>query len=642
MKILRLSLKVKLFCIVILMIAFLIPVIAGTGYYYYSYIENANHLKSNINTIVKKILKNITTKNQLMLSTEKSKLAFKKEMKFIDIELKRISTHEINPKWKSNCRSLKKTFQKFQKSVFKISETYVQHDILKQSMTAQLKLIETTLNNMTTAINNKEELDYEKQKLVDIIRETRIIFLKLQNIQQQFFIKGEAKFLNQFKNYFSKKFQATITTLIMTISLIDDAELAESGNIISETRGTLISSMYKSQELFQKTRQTEQTLLKAGQTIMKSANMLLVQTDQFITDKKNEAVLSISVGIPGGCLLLFILFYITLIRIITQPISSIAGTMKNFDNDLTTRVTIVNKDEIGDLAHWFNGHIQNLHIIIQTIFDSITEVNSSAGEISTLVDEQVSFSSQLSSSIVEISSTMEEFSATATQIAEHTTSVVEIADSSLKDTKEGATAVENISEKMDTINEYGQNNLKAVIELGRKSKEITKVMELINNIANQTKLIAFNAALEASSAGDAGKRFSVVASEIRHLANNVMESTGEIEGKINEILETVNNMVIASENSSKVIHEGLEYSNQTAAMLKLIVEGAESTTNAAKQISLSTRQQQSASDQVVTALLEIEKGSKQGDESINRINLISSQLKDLSKGMLTLIKRFKL
>src|SRR5208282_1481072 len=163
-----------------------------------------------------------------------------------------------------------------------------------------------------------------------------------------------------------------------------------------------------------------------------------------------------------------------------------------------------------------------------------------------------------------------------------------------------------------------------------------------NSIADQTKLIAFNAALEASSAGEAGKRFGVVAVEIRRLADSVMESTGEIEGKINEIQEAINRLVIASEKGSKGIQEGMDYSDQTADLLFGIVDAAQTTTDAAKQISLSTQQQKTASSQVVVALREIVAGSSQSTDAINQISALTRKLSKLSDNLRETVAIFKL
>lgn len=207
--------------------------------------------------------------------------------------------------------------------------------------------------------------------------------------------------------------------------------------------------------------------------------------------------------------------------------------------------------------------------------------------------------------------------------------------------KKGANAVETVIMKMQEIQSDNSRSIDEIVSLGRKSKEITKIMELINKIADQTKLIAFNAALEASSAGESGKRFGVVAVEIRRLADNVMESTGEIEAKVNEIQEAIDRLVIASEKGAKGIQEGMDHSSEAAQILFGIVDAAQETTNAAKQISLSTQQQKTASDQVLAALREIATGAGQTAGSVNQISQTCTELAKLSHDMKEIIDGFK-
>jgi len=205
-------------------------------------------------------------------------------------------------------------------------------------------------------------------------------------------------------------------------------------------------------------------------------------------------------------ILMQILAFLLVNRFIAGPIEKITGILRNFDNDLTANVPVTTADEVGELARWFNEHIGRLHQIIGKVSGITEKIHTHTGAIALTMDQQSGFSTQLSSSVVEISSTMEEFTSTASQIAQHSQGVVERADKTLEDTKVGAAEVENLSFKVNDLSHNIQANLSEIVELGRKSKEINKVMEIINNIANQTKLIAFNAALEAASAGEAGKR----------------------------------------------------------------------------------------------------------------------------------------
>lgn len=331
-----------------------------------------------------------------------------------------------------------------------------------------------------------------------------------------------------------------------------------------------------------------------------------------------------------------------------NPLNSMIVTLKEItDNDkgttnLTCRLPVVGQDEIGDVSREVNSLLEKMHNVMAMVDGVSKRISSHTSTINETVTQHAGFASQLSSSVMEISSTMQEFSSTAVTIAQHSHSVADNADQSLLDINKSVRGMENLAIKMGEINQFNDANLREILELGRKSKEINRVMEIINNIASQTKLIAFNAALEAASAGEAGKRFSVVAVEIRRLADNVVESTAEIENRISEIMSAVDRIIFSSEKGSKNVQEGLEYSGQTLEMLGIVVNGAEKTNDAAKQISLSTNQQQIASSQVLTALQEIEEGTRYSTTSIQQISSISNDLTEISLEFEALMHRFRL
>ncbi|MBK5970711.1 MULTISPECIES: methyl-accepting chemotaxis protein [Thiorhodovibrio] len=248
---------------------------------------------------------------------------------------------------------------------------------------------------------------------------------------------------------------------------------------------------------------------------------------------------------------------------------------------------------------------------------------------------------EMSSSVAEITSTMEELSASSTQIADHSQAVVDVASRTLASSRAGTQAMHQLLARMAEIRTDNQKSLDEILALGQRSKEIGKFMDLIDAVADQTKLIAFNAALEASSAGDAGKRFSVVASEIRRLADSVSESTREIEGKMLDIQDTIARLVVTSEKSSTTIAAGLASSESTAAILDELEQAADQTTGAAQKISLSTQQQKTASAQVVQALHEIAEASTHTSSAVTGISEISATLLSMAQTLRALFKRFK-
>ncbi|MDP2785590.1 MAG: methyl-accepting chemotaxis protein [Sulfurimicrobium sp.] len=320
----------------------------------------------------------------------------------------------------------------------------------------------------------------------------------------------------------------------------------------------------------------------------------------------------------------------------------VAGVNSVAQGDLTVEIEIDGHDEIGELAAAAREMRQKLHDLASRVGAHATTVHGAAKEIVGAVESQAATSTEMSSSVAEITSTMEELSASSTQIAEHSKSVVDIANQTWENSKRGSEAMQMVLGRMGDIRNDNQNSLQEIVELGAKSKEISKVMEIINAIADQTKLIAFNAALEASSAGEAGKRFSVVASEIRRLADSVTDSTGEIEAKIQEIQDSISRLVITSEKGGSTIAAGMEASTRTAQNLGDLVNAASQTSSAAQQISLSTQQQKTASNQVVVALREIVTASSHTAQSIGRISFISNDMTVMSAQLSELVQQFKL
>lgn len=300
------------------------------------------------------------------------------------------------------------------------------------------------------------------------------------------------------------------------------------------------------------------------------------------------------------------------------------------------------QDEIGVLAGATNDMRLRLQALVSEVAMHATAVNEVAQEISAAVEHQAASSAEMSSSVAEITSTMEELSASSSEIAENSTAVVNMANQTLLNSRKGSEGVQTVLARMHDIRTDNQHNLDEIVDLGAKSKEIGKIMEIINTIADQTRLIAFNAALEASSAGEAGKRFSVVAAEIRRLADSVTDSTSEISSKVNEIQDSISRLVITSEKGAQVIASGILASGSASEKLSEIVTAATETSSAAQQISLSTQQQKTASSQVVVALREIVTANAYTAKSTARIVQIGKEMSRLSAELFNATRQFRL
>ena len=204
----------------------------------------------------------------------------------------------------------------------------------------------------------------------------------------------------------------------------------------------------------------------------------------------------------------------------------------------------------------------------------------------------------------------------------------------MRHAEEGRTAVTASVEAMDTIAGRVDQIAARALGLGEKSQEIGRILVVIDDLAEQTNLLALNAAIEAARAGEHGRGFAVVASEVRKLAERAQESTGQIQAIVAEIQAETNATIIASEEGSKEVRTGTELARGVVEALERISGMVDETTTAAKEISIATQQQRSASDQVVSAMTQVSDvsrqyavGSKQAAAAAAQLNVLAAELR---------------
>ncbi|MHB8740657.1 MAG: methyl-accepting chemotaxis protein, partial [Coriobacteriia bacterium] len=264
---------------------------------------------------------------------------------------------------------------------------------------------------------------------------------------------------------------------------------------------------------------------------------------------------------------------------------------------------------------------------IQMVGESVQLANA---EIASATEEQASGAAQQAAAVTETSATVEELAQTSSQIADNAAAVVRIAEKTLASAEEGMNAVASTAMGIEEIRETTMQSSDRILALGERSQEIGRVLSIIDEIAEQTKILALNAAIEAARAGEAGKGFSVVAEEIRKLADSVTESTQEIGRVVREIQASTSALIMQTEKAAKKVAEGQELAAHTAVALERIVVQVEQTTDSAKQISIATQQQRTASDQVVLSMREVALVSQHAAEASRRISAAIGELGRLS------------
>ena len=321
-------------------------------------------------------------------------------------------------------------------------------------------------------------------------------------------------------------------------------------------------------------------------------------------------------GVVGKVALVVAIFIATLIvlaivqsaigRRMMAPLAAVVDSIKRAcQSEIGHKVTADSTDEFGILSRSYNQLLDLIIYLLSQMQDSSSRLAGTSSEILSATEQQASGAAEQAASISETTATMEELAATYRQIAENANQVVKMAETSLGSAENGQQSVMSTLNSMEQIKARSQASAAKILQLGERSQQIGQVLVMINSIADQTKILALNAAIEAARAGEAGKGFSVVAVEIRKLAESVVQSTAEIEAIMTQIQGAANELVISTEQELKQVESGVGLAQSTGDSFEAILDTIEQTTSAAKEISAATQQQRSATEQVVKAMREV-------------------------------------
>ena len=375
-------------------------------------------------------------------------------------------------------------------------------------------------------------------------------------------------------------------------------------------------------------------------------------------DVQNYMTKLIVLGCLSGVILLAFSIYIVLSRVVIRPIKETTIMVKNIaegEGDLTKQLDVKSENEIGELAKWFNVFIENMRKIIHEVFLSASQLNDSSGSLASISEHMSNGASETSLKAQTVSAASEEMSANIVSVA----STIEQAATNMNMV---ATAAEEMTA---TINEIAQNTEKAtgithravdqaanaskqMDELGNAAQEIGKVIDTITEISEQVNLLALNATIEAARAGEAGKGFAVVANEIKELARQTADATGEIRQRVEGIQGSTENTVTEINNITQVVNEVNEIVSTIATAVE---EQSVTTREIAGNVNQASTGINEANENVAQSSRvssdiagEIAQVNQSADEMSNSSSQVNSSAEELSKvaGQLNeMVSRFK-
>ncbi len=269
---------------------------------------------------------------------------------------------------------------------------------------------------------------------------------------------------------------------------------------------------------------------------------------------------------------------------------------------------------------------------------AVGKVESSSAELQAAASQQAAGAKQQATAMNEITATISELLATSRQIAASARRVAQIADQTAQAAGSGGSSVEKAHESITAIKRQVDLVVSHMLELGKRSQQIGTVVDIVSELAEQTNILAINATIEAAGAGEAGKRFAVVADEIRKLADRVAGSAKEIRGQVEDVRAAVNTTVMATESGSKAVESGSRQFAEVASSFQQISGLVSTTTEAAREIELSTQQQTTAVEQVNVAISNVAQATRETEASSGQTLQTAGLLAGLSRELLRLVR----
>jgi methyl-accepting chemotaxis protein len=340
----------------------------------------------------------------------------------------------------------------------------------------------------------------------------------------------------------------------------------------------------------------------------------------------------------------FLIIY-QVIKEITTSIykaGKIADNIASFDlsGDIVVREN--QNNEFASLFRSFKKMSENLRNQIQDISKSVQILSSSSVEINTSIAQVAAGATEIAASVSETATVVEELKQTAQVASEKAKFVSDITQKSVQFSQTGEVAVGKMINGMEKMQEQMQFLSNSIIQLSEHNQAIGDIINSVNDLAEQSNLLAVNASIEAAKAGEYGKGFSVVAVEVRELSKQSKQATEQVRRILNDIQKSTNTVVMAIEQGSKTVDSSLQLSGDTGNSLQMLAKSIKDTAQAMMQIELSSKEQLVGSEQVRLAIDDIKNASNQNAQGIRQIEASLQDLKALGDLLKVLIDKYKL
>jgi methyl-accepting chemotaxis protein len=554
------SLKTRLYGLVLFTIVIILTLVA-TGIRYYGNINQANSTKADFNRLINLMQDTrIAEKTYLQFYATEVKEQFEKLVLDSGKALAEASKNSDDQEITKQLTTAKDVVGRYQQVFAELVKTHTQQEQLKKDMMQPLLralellgVIQLDLEARQAHLQMEgDDLSAVDNEMLNIVRDCKIGFLQLQNLQFQFLLSGDTGLIATFKQLADTIVKTIIPALHETSVALQKKSYVEQAKEIKGTVEIFLKLIEESQAIGVQERETTKQLDTAGKKAIEPVEATVNLNNAIIARQTKSAVMTISLIVGIGLAAFLVLSYF-LVNAVTKPLHQVVAGLKDIaegEGDLTHRLEVKSQDEMGDLAKWFNVFIEKIQRLIRDVAENAGLLQTSSGQLLDIAKQMSTGANQTSGKAITVADAGEEMSSNmgamavsmgeaasnvtmvAAAVEEMTSTISQIADNAEKARKITAGAVSQTEKASVQIS-----------ELGESAKDIGKVIETITEISEQVNLLALNATIEAARAGEAGKGFAVVANEIKELARQTASATNEIKQRVEGIQQSTKGTV---------------------------------------------------------------------------------------------------
>ena len=350
-------------------------------------------------------------------------------------------------------------------------------------------------------------------------------------------------------------------------------------------------------------------------------------------------------SLSGLAVIIFLSFVAYLITAsITRPINKMRNAITDIDknSDLTIRIENTSKDEVGMTVNALNAMISKFNSIINQVNTTCSDITSMITQVVDITEKTNKGMSKQKSDTHQLATAMNEMAATSQEVANHATSAAQAANKAELDSNEGQEIITSTINSINTIANDIETASKAVNRLATDSDQIGTILDVIKNIAEQTNLLALNAAIEAARAGEQGRGFAVVADEVRSLASRTQISTEEIQDMIERLQSGASEAVNAIKISQQKTHDSAEQSSSATESLNKITASVNTINHSTIQVSSATNEQLYVAEEMNKSIVSISEVAGDTEDGARQITSFINSLANVSHELEGLVSQFKI